>query len=87
MRKRKYFVGEKHFFHDDISFLGDKSPGSGNYNPHDEVYKIRQNKTNYKEWVKKHHDQDEKYSKREGLLPAPGTYSPMNATFTTFDLI
>ncbi len=41
MKKRKYFVGEKHFFHDDISFLGDKAPGSGNYNPHDEINKIR----------------------------------------------
>lgn len=41
MKKKKYFVGEKHFFHDDISFLGDKAPGSGNYNPHDEINKIR----------------------------------------------
>ena len=41
MKKRKYFVGEKHFYHDDTSFLGDKVPGSGTYNPHDEINKIR----------------------------------------------
>lgn len=87
MKKKKIFVGEKHFFHDDTHFLADKSPGSGTYNPHDHVVKIRLNKTEYKDWVKKHQQQLEKRLKREQTLPAPGTYSPLNATFTTFDLI
>lgn len=54
MKKRKYFVGEKHFYHDDIGYLAEKSPGSGTYNPHDSITKIRLNKTSYKDWLKKH---------------------------------
>lgn len=87
MKKKKFFVGEKHFFHDDINFLGDKVPGSGNYNPHDYVAKIRINKTVYKDWLKKHKEELEKSLKRESVLPSPNTYSPMNQTFTTFDLL
>lgn len=34
MKKKKCFVAEKHYYHDDTSFLADKSPGSGAYNPH-----------------------------------------------------
>ena len=54
MKKKKQFVGEKHFYHQDIEFLGDKSPGAGAHNPHDEIKKVRKNKTEYKDWVKKH---------------------------------
>ena len=54
MKKKKSFVGEKHFFHQDIEFLGDKSPGAGAHNPHDDIKKIRKNKTDYKDSVKKH---------------------------------
>jgi hypothetical protein len=87
MKKKKIFVGEKHFYHDDTHFLADKSPGSGMHNPHDHIAKIRLNKTVYKDWVKKHQLEEEKSLKRESTLPAPGTYSPLNATFTTFDHI
>lgn len=80
-------MGEKHFYHDDTGYLAEKSPGSGTYNPHDSVVKIRMNKTSYKDWLKKHGEEKEKYSKRDASIPAPGTYSPMNSTFTTFDLI
>ena len=29
--------GYKRYFHENSSFLGDKVPGAGNYNPHDSV--------------------------------------------------
>ena len=54
MKKKKYSVGEKKFFYEDVEHVSEKIPGAGNYNPHDEMIKIRKNKTNHKEWVKKH---------------------------------
>jgi hypothetical protein len=62
-------------------------PGSGQYNPHDNITKIKINKTDHQHWIKKHKDASEKSLKYESKLPAPGTYTPMNSTFTTFDLI
>jgi hypothetical protein len=40
MRKNKYLVGEKHFFHHDTTYLGGTNPGSGQYNPHDTILKL-----------------------------------------------
>lgn len=85
MKKKKIFEGDKHFFYQDTEYIADRSPGSGAHNPHDEITKIRHNKTTYKDWVKKHHDEFEKRQKRDSNIPAPGTYSPLNATFTTFE--
>ena len=62
-------------------------PGAGNYNPHDDIHKIRKNKTIYKEWIKKHSAEKERSDKKCKGLPDPGTYKPLNSTFTTFDMI
>lgn len=59
----------------------------GNYSPHDEIIKVRKNKTVYKDWVSKHKAETSRDLKRDAIKPAPGTYSPMNCTFTTFDSI
>ena len=54
LSKKKKFVGGKHFFYEDTEFLSHRGPGAGNYNPHDNVKKIKKNKTEYKFWIKKH---------------------------------
>lgn len=56
LKKRKYFTGEKRFYHEDTTFIAGGAPGSGQYNPHDHVTKIRLNKTDHKFWIKKHKD-------------------------------
>ena len=85
LKNKKQFVGEKHFFYEDTELLANRNPGAGNYNPHFSIKKVRKNKTQYKEWIKKHKDWSERKQKRDATIPAPGTYCPMNQTFTTFD--
>lgn len=38
----------------DTSFLSDKVPGSGHYNPHEEVEKLHKSVGDWKFWTKKH---------------------------------
>lgn len=57
LNKKQKLVGEKHFFYEDTELLSSRAPGAGNYNPHDNVQKIRKNKTVYKFWIKKHNSE------------------------------
>lgn len=87
LKKKKQSIGEKRFYYEDTESIAGGIPGSGNYNPHDDVKKIRMNKTVYKDWVKKHGAERERSDGKCKALPDPATYSPLNSTFTTFELI
>ena len=60
-------------------------PGAGNYNPHDEVRKMRLNKTDYKFWIGKHKTLDKTLNDRDSRKPSPASYSPKSMTMRTFD--
>lgn len=62
-------------------------PGSGNCNPHLEVSHLRMNKTTPKFWSEKHKKEEEKFTKRRSVQPAPGTHTPIPVDCTTFDRI
>ena len=62
--KKKVKVDEKRYFHMDTTFLADKSPGSGHYNPHDDVEKLHKSTGDWKMWTTKHQKWNEVLSKR-----------------------
>ncbi len=79
-------VGQTRYFHQNDSFLGDKVPGAGNYNPHDSVEKLYKSKADWKYWTKKHGKWEKIIEKREAKIPAPGTYTPIYQSYSSFQL-
>lgn len=67
--------------------MANSIPGVGNYNPHDEVQKVKQNKSDYKFWIGKHKKMNETFTQRELKKPTAGTYSPKHQSFRTFEQI
>lgn len=63
------------------------TPGPGCVNPHLDVPHLKLNKTNYKTMIDKHTKENQKYRKRNSLIPAPGTYTPVPLEVLTFDRI
>ncbi len=47
-------TGQKRYFYEDTEHVSQLIPGSGSYNPHDTVEKLKINKTNFKFWNDKH---------------------------------
>lgn len=45
------------------------------------------NKTNHKFWIDKHKKEEQKFTKKKSVEPAPGTHTPIPADCTTFDRI
>jgi len=68
----------------DAEYQAEASPGPGNYNPRPIAVKIRPAKLKPEEWRKKHKDEG---GAKKVSLPDIGTYTPMAASFDTFDKI
>lgn len=49
--------------------------------------KIRKDKKDWKDWVEKHKKIKEIHLSRDSIKPSSCSYSPMNMTLNTFDII
>jgi hypothetical protein len=80
-------IGERIFFYQNTHTLSSIVPGAGNYCPNPISPRISPDRKDYKFWVAKHKQENDRLLKRESARPAPGTHSPLNTTLRTFEQI